>query len=57
MDRLCLVEEPLFKKVISTYVISERRNGVRQPHLEVEYCTQRRLLLRAVWIALELLTQ
>ncbi|MQA87039.1 MAG: SelT/SelW/SelH family protein [Streptosporangiales bacterium] len=29
---------------------------VRQPRLEVEYCTQCRWLLRAAWVAQELLT-
>ena len=30
--------------------------GVRQPRLEIEYCTQCRWLLRAAWVAQELLT-
>jgi len=30
--------------------------GMRRPRLEIEYCTQCRWLLRAAWVAQELLT-
>jgi selenoprotein W-related protein len=49
----CIQEQGFGDKIISRKDMSQILN---QNHLEIEYCTQCRWLLRAAWLAQEILT-